>query len=343
MLGERAGEIAAILDETARPLVDRFSANGNEFQRAMEQVTEQAAERLRREGEVVGREFARRVDESVGVVSQARDQLGDEVNSLMERLTDSSHKLTELIELASESLNNVDRRLVTSTQNFAAGTEKAAQTFSTSARMIDLNVSRVAEISSQTLNEVASIASKFGEHARLLTSASDLLGSAQSSIVSTLDDRQAALENLAVSLVKKSEDIERLMRSFEDYIGDVLERAQGRTKETTDSIRGAISEVVESATKRFSDATQELRQTAEGIRGELRQTRAELQQGVLEMPEEAKQSTTAIRRAVTEQINALKELSEIVARSGRTVDVAEPRPPRTSPAANSRPAETRIA
>jgi hypothetical protein len=44
------------------------------------------------------------------------------------------------------------------------------------------------------------------------------------------------------------------------------------------------------------------------------------------MPEEAKESTTAIRRAVGEQIKALKELSEIVAKSGRTVDVSEPQP-----------------
>jgi hypothetical protein len=43
------------------------------------------------------------------------------------------------------------------------------------------------------------------------------------------------------------------------------------------------------------------------------------------MPQEAQESTTAIRRAVSEQINALKELSDIVAKSGRAVDVSEPR------------------
>ena len=41
------------------------------------------------------------------------------------------------------------------------------------------------------------------------------------------------------------------------------------------------------------------------------------------MPVEAKESTTAIRRAVSEQINALKELSDIVAKSGRMYDVSD--------------------
>ena len=76
-----------------------------------------------------------------------------------------------------------------------------------------------------------------------------------------------------------------------------------------------------SATKRFADATEEMRRTAGSIKSELDVTRAELKKGVIEMPEEAKESTTAIRRAVSEQINALKELSEIVAKSGRSTSL----------------------
>jgi hypothetical protein len=124
------------------------------------------------------------------------------------------------------------------------------------------------------------------------------------------------------------------MRSFENLVGNALEKAEDRTLASTDKIRTAISEVVESATQRFADATEDMRRTASSIKQDLDATRAELKKGVLDMPEEAKQSTTAIRRAVTEQINALKELSDIVAKSGRTVDVPEARPnPRPAPQA----------
>ena len=52
------------------------------------------------------------------------------------------------------------------------------------------------------------------------------------------------------------------------------------------------------------------------------------------MPVEAKESTTAIRRAVSEQINALKELSDIVAKSGRGgADNSEQRNLRPAPQA----------
>ncbi|MGO4834352.1 kinesin, partial [Rhizobiaceae sp. 2RAB30] len=195
-------------------------------------------------------------------------------------------------------------------------------TFASSARLVDSNTQRLTELSSNTLKEVASIATRFDEHSRLLASASDLLTSAQSNLEHTLE-RQTTLEDLAVGLVKKSEDLEKVMKSFEGLVGQALDKAEGRTVASADKIRATITEVVETATQRFADATEDMRRTAGTIRTELEQTRAELKRGVIDMPVEAKESTTAIRRAVTEQINALKELSDIVARSGRTTDVGE--------------------
>src|SRR5690606_36745307 len=120
--------------------------------------------------------------------------------------------------------------------------------------------SRLTELSSSTLKEIASIAARFDEHGKLLATASELLNSAQGNLEHTLE-RQSSLEDFATGLVKKSEDVERIMRSFEDFIGKALEKAEGRTAESTGKIQTAITEVVEAATKRFADATDEMRRT----------------------------------------------------------------------------------
>ncbi|MCB1468246.1 MAG: kinesin, partial [Rhizobiaceae bacterium] len=323
MLASRSSEITKILDETAKPLVDRFSEGGADLQRSIEQVTERTAERMRAENAALVEALSTRAEETIAAVQQVRSSLAGEVSDLLGRLTNSNSQLSELIDLAGRSLSNVDQKLSSTTQNFAATTEKAAQTFASSARLIDSNAGRLTDVSSRTLKEVAGIASRFEEHTKLLSGASDLLGSAQSHLVSTLDDRQSALEELAVGLVKKSEDIERTMKSFDNLVGAALEKAEDRTKHSTTQIRAAISEVIEAATQRFSDATDEIRRTAGSIRTDLEETRAELRKGVLDMPAEAKESTSAIRRAVAEQINALKELSDIVAKTGRTVDIPD--------------------
>ena len=111
---------------------------------------------------------------------------------------------------------------------------------------------------------MAAIASRFDEHGRLLANASNLISAAQSNFEHTLE-RQSSLEDLAVGLVGKSEDLERVMKSFENLVGSALENAEGRTVETTQKIRNSINNVIESATQRFADATEDMRRTAESI------------------------------------------------------------------------------
>ena len=94
------------------------------------------------------------------------------------------------------------------------------------------------------MREVAAIANRFDEHGRLLANASNLIGAAQSNFEHTLE-RQSSLEDLAVGLVNKSEELERVMKSFENLVGSALEKAEGRTLESTDKIRSSINEVVE--------------------------------------------------------------------------------------------------
>ena len=54
---------------------------------------------------------------------------------------------------------------------------------------------------------------------------------------------------------------------------------------------------------------------------ELESTRTELRRGVLEMPQEAADSTAQMRKVIVDQIEALAELNRIVAHHGRGLDV----------------------
>jgi len=54
---------------------------------------------------------------------------------------------------------------------------------------------------------------------------------------------------------------------------------------------------------------------------EMEATRNELRRGVLEMPQEAAESTAQMRKVIVDQIEALAELNRIVARHGRGLDV----------------------
>jgi len=67
-----------------------------------------------------------------------------------------------------------------------------------------------------------------------------------------------------------------------------------------------------------------MRGLTDTVRGELEDTRAELRRGVLELPRETQDSTAAMRRVVADQIKALNELTALVSRSDRGLDLSHP-------------------
>src|ERR1700749_4667146 len=75
------------------------------------------------------------------------------------------------------------------------------------------------------------------------------------------------------------------------------------------------------AAERFAGIVQDMRQMASEMQRELDSTRTERRRGVLEMPQEAAESTAQMRKVIVDQIEALAELNRIVARHGRGLDV----------------------
>ena len=72
---------------------------------------------------------------------------------------------------------------------------------------------------------------------------------------------------------------------------------------------------------RFASMVASMKQMAAEMHQELESTRNELRRGVLEMPQEAAESSAQMRKVIVDQIEALAELNRIVAHHGRGLDV----------------------
>src|ERR1700736_4816063 len=73
--------------------------------------------------------------------------------------------------------------------------------------------------------------------------------------------------------------------------------------------------------EKFAEMVASMKQMAAEMHHELDTTRDELRRGVLEMPQEAAESTAQMRKVIVDQIEALAELNRIVAHHGRGLDV----------------------
>lgn len=132
---------------------------------------------------------------------------------------------------AATEFANVDDRLTATSSRFAESAAKAGEMVSASSRLLEGKVDKLSEITGQTLSQVGSIVGRFDDHSKVLTQVSQLLGAAQSNLVSTLEERETALQNLAVGLVQRSEEIENTMRASARWSKQLsIGRSSGRTR-----------------------------------------------------------------------------------------------------------------
>jgi len=211
---------------------------------------------------------------------------------------------------------------------------------------------------------VGSVVKRFEAQSESLTEATRHLTEVNRQIETTVEERRPALENLAAGLRSRSEELDGMMRSFTRIISETLKTAEERatavsrmltentasatkgvidnfenlsrtasaeSRKASDSVRDAnrslieeISASVAEAAKHFAEATREMRAATKDLQRDLDETRSEIRKGVLEMPEEARESTESMRRVIGDQIQALSELSEIIARHGKTLDISSP-------------------
>ncbi len=426
MLAGRSTELSRLIDEKARPIVDRYAATGQEAAALISQAAQESTDRLRAENAALIDAIASRTNDTLAAISARTEHAANTVSSLennllasvngiIERLADNNSTIVGMLNNATQEFAAVDDRLSATSAQFADSASKAGEMVSASTRLLEGKVDKLADVSGKTLSQVGGIIGRFDEHSKVLTQASQLLGAAQSNLVSTLEERETALQNLSIGLVQRSEEIENTMRalgsmvetafdraeqrsnqvtgnlrqgvqsSFAD-IGRVLSEAEKRAEEAAETMRGTLQKAgeeanqsiestfanaerrsgdltnrlrgglsasiadveqmlseagkssdgaaqqlretlrvaVDDAVGRFSGATDEIRRSAGDIRRELDLTRSELKRGAFDLPEEAKESAAAMRRAVAEQIKALQDISQIVGRSTQHLEISEP-------------------
>jgi hypothetical protein len=104
--------------------------------------------------------------------------------------------------------------------------------------------------------------------------------------------------------------------------------AEEERRHTTDAMAEIYQQSTEEAdamfkqsAEKFANMVASMKQMAAEMHRELEATRNELRRGVLEMPQEAADSTAQMRKVIVDQIEALAELNRIVAHHGRGLDV----------------------
>jgi hypothetical protein len=150
---------------------------------------------------------------------------------------------------------------------------------------------------------------------------------------------QTRAQEISASLAVSTKNAATNAVSQFEMIRDTAGKERLKTTEALqsayDQANANLNDVMTKTAERFRESVDEVRQMAAEVQRQLDATRRELKRGVFELPEETAEAATAMRRVVSDQIKALKELTAVVTASGADFDVVEPTPARPAPRAEA--------
>ncbi|MEM9329732.1 MAG: hypothetical protein AAGA53_00300 [Pseudomonadota bacterium] len=311
LLSSRTQEINALLSERSDEINTILSSRSVELSQIIERDAKPIIQSIESTGEAINNRLA-----SMNKI------VAEEANTLFENLTVSNTQLENLINSATENLSLMQASLGQQSSGFAEAVAASKTELEESNRIAQDVEGRLQSASTNLMQNMASIATRLEAQGATLQDATRLIDTAQTNLSDTLETKQQSLQDLASGLVLRSDEINTSVSSFAQMISSMIEDIHARSKGTGSEIAAEVSAAIDDATARFGDSVDAMRSAAVTIRQELEDTREQMRRGILELPDETAQNAAAMRRVVTDQIAALKDLSSIVERSGMVLDTS---------------------
>jgi DNA anti-recombination protein RmuC len=298
----------------------------------------------------------RSAESSVESLSGTGDRLRNELTSVIDNLGQTSAVIDRAIGSAGDRLADVQSGLATRVEEFQHALGG-----------ITSQVAALGRLSATAQSDASTLAGQLAQHAEALAVVGRDLAQQQQSLDSALERRRSSLQTLIGDISGRSEAFEATLGRFAANVEDSFARSQARAQEISAALaaatRGAsiavagqfetirdtaakerertaqtlhatveqtnaqLTGALDHAADRFRQSVAEVKDMASQVQRELDQTRQELRRGVLDLPQETSETAEAMRRVVSDQIRALKELAALVSDSGATYDVVEPGAP----------------
>ena len=297
------------------------------------------------------------VDLSANRLASAFAEAGDSSHSkltpLLERLSATSGDFAQLHASMGDNLTALQ-----------GGMSERLADFQRALGSLSGQVAALGRLSHSTQSDASQLADKLDERTQALANVASNLSAAQTLVDASLSERQERLAGLLDNLSASGASFDVLLKRFADSVEESFSRGQGRAQEinatlaatsksaalaigsqfgqiqenaaresqrVSQTLQGAydqanaqLSQTLDGALERFRTTAVEVKTLALDIRREMETTREDLRKGVISLPQEVGDATDAVRRVVSDQIAALKELTDAVANSELAFDVAEP-------------------
>jgi hypothetical protein len=347
VLTEHSGRMDATLTKRINDLENILSRKTQTFDVSIAERTKALDQTLTQR--------AQALESAIGKqTSTIRDTIERHANTLDQTLTRQTATVERVVASNSAAIQRTVEELAAKQ---ASGSEALGQ----QARALK-------EVSSTLMNQLGGLTKRFEEQGSAIMNATRTFEVSNAKMDGVLEQRQAGLSRLMESISTRAADIDRMMNNYSQMLEHSLSQAELRARKVTEvlakdsaeksqaairdierlrqeaqthtakavselqanfsSLSDQVSTQLSSLSTKFSDTTRTVRDSTRRATVDLESAQQELQRHAKGLPETAKQSATAMRRALQDQLSALDALTDISSRHGYASSVSSPGQPR---------------
>ena len=269
--------------------------------------------------------------------------------------------LQEVLTGAHDNLNSLERALVTRVADFVSAMNDVTSRNGAATQTLEDQLHIFNSKTAGALDDLGALSGQFESHGRALVEAAAIVEQSNRNTTASVAERKATLESLVSTIDLRTADLDQRLSRFTSLLDESLAAAEERARDiarvvaetagagsaaitrqfeavrvaseeehrqTVESMHDIYRQTTEEADAMFKQSAEKfgtlvssMKQMASEMHHELEATRNDLRRGVLEMPQEAAESTAQMRKVIVDQIEALAELNRIVAHHGRGLDV----------------------
>jgi len=333
--------VTTAVENSSAALVSRLGVKRDELTNALDASREALALTLETSAQT-----------SIAALLETNERIRAELPTLLDTLGETNASLHAVIDKTGGNLVTLEHELGKRLAEFHGALSEAST-----------QVEHISAVAGGTMQDANAIVAALDERQHTLAQSAEKLAQSQEALDAVMAARRRSLEELVTLIEGRRAEFESAMTQFGELMdrsfrsietrsrdlggelsetsrqtADLIETrfaavraaAEGEREQTSEALRAAFFEANEEITRLFGDArskfdaaTDEIRGLARNIHREIEETREEVRRGATEIPRETAEQAAALRRVVGDQVKALNELTDIVARSGRVYDIAE--------------------
>jgi hypothetical protein len=314
-LSERTNEITSRFDSVAGSLVVKLNTTGGALMAALTEATkvlDANTETTASKIDEAGTKFAHHVENTNRFFAE---QLGESAAALDERLEGISTQLTGKLEQTGTKLSE---RL----ESVSLLVEKSVEHFNS-------DIEKVLHSREDVLGDLA------GRLGRKAEDVDNMMRNYMALIEESLDKADSRSREIGKLIANQadaaSQNLEQQIKQLEDTTDAQIASAARQLREQYERAVNTMNEMLSMTAGEFTQTAQDMRITAQQVVRDIDSARNELRQAILDLPEETRTNAEAMRKVVSDQIEALNTLAAVVRQQSSGLDpggIEAPRPHR---------------